>query len=236
MGAGTSKPAYTPPMKEAVMNVVEILDQLESRYGKQKPCWPTDPYEFLIWWHCGYPPSDAACGRGWESVKSRIGIEPQEILAASKRELTSALKAGGMVPELRAVRLKNIAAVIRDEFAGDLRGSLIGSLKEVRKRLKRFPSIGDPGADRILLFGGIEPIAAVPSNCPYVLVRIQRGREPENYAMTYKQAQHAILREVEKKFVARIRAYLLLKKHGQDVCKRTKPHCDRCAISSACAF
>jgi hypothetical protein len=32
----------------------QLLDALESFHGKQKPKWPTDPYRFLIWWHCGY--------------------------------------------------------------------------------------------------------------------------------------------------------------------------------------
>ena len=218
------------------MNLVKILDRLESRYGIQQPCWCTEPYQFLIWWHCGYPASDAACERGWKSLNEKIGIEPQQLLAASSKDLASALKPGGMVPELRAVRLKEIAARVRDHFAGDLRNALVGPLKDVRKTLKKFPGIADPGADRVLLFGGIAPVAAVPSNCPHVLVRIQRGQDRENYAVTYKEAQQAILTELPETFDARIRAYLLLKRHGQDVCKRTKPLCDQCLLNSACAF
>lgn len=91
------------------MDVPRILDRLESHYGAQKPCWPTEPYQYLIWWHCGYPASDAACQRGWESLNEKTGIEPRELLAASTRELASALQPGGMVPDLRTVRLKEIA-------------------------------------------------------------------------------------------------------------------------------
>ncbi|MGH9565806.1 MAG: hypothetical protein ACRD4F_00925 [Candidatus Angelobacter sp.] len=39
------------------------------------------------------------------------------------------------------------------------------------------------GADLVLLFDGIAPVAAVPSNCPHVLVRIQQGHERENYSL-----------------------------------------------------
>lgn len=60
--------------------------------------------------------------------------------------------------------------------------------------IKKFPNIADPGADRILLFAGVSPIPAVPSNCPHVIVRIMRGRERENYALTYKEAQEEIQR------------------------------------------
>jgi len=31
-------------------------------------------------------------------------------------------------------------------------------------------------------------------------------------------------------------AYLLLKRHGGEICKRTKPKCEICPISSACAY
>jgi len=218
------------------MNVVDIIDRLESCYGLQKPCWPTEPYQFLIWWHCGYPASDAACQKGWKSLKEKIGVGPQGILGASTRELAEALRAGGMVPELRAVRLKEIAARVQDQFGGDLRSGLVGPLKDVRMCLRRFPGIADPGADRILLFGGIAPVAAVPSNCPQVLVRIQRGKERENYVQTYKEAQQEILAGVRESFDARTRAYLLLKKHGEDICKRAKPLCTRCVVNTACAF
>ena len=191
---------------------------------------------FLVWWHCGYPASDAACARGWESVKSRIGISPGQILAASPNALTSALSPGGMVPELRAMRLKEIAARVQNEFGGDLRAGLFGPISKVRRTLKTFPNIADPGADRMLLFGGIAPVAAVPSNCPHVLVRIRRGREPENYAATYREAQQAIAAEIPETFDARTRAYLLLKRHGQELCKLAKPKCEQCPIRASCAF
>ena len=214
----------------------EILEKLEAYYGKQEPCWPTDPYRFLVWWHCGYPASDAACARGWESLNSSVGVDPERILTASIEELANALTPGGMVPALRAQRLKAIAARVQDDYGGDLRRSLFGPLPQVRKALKKFPNIADPGADRILLFSGAAPIAAVPSNCPHVLVRIQRGLERENYGANYQVAQREITGEVAGNVDARARAYLLLKRHGQELCKRTKPKCEACPVRSCCAY
>jgi endonuclease-3 len=223
-------------MRKKDSRIPDFLRKLESFYGQQEPCWPTDPYRFLVWWHCGYPASDAACAKGWQSLNQEIGIEPEQLLGASPAKLAHALRPGGMVPELRAMRLKEIAARVKDEFGSDLQRALVGPIAQVRKTLKKFPSIADPGADRILLFGGITPVAAVPSNCPYVVVRIQQGKEHENYGVTYREAQQAIEAEVPEKFDARTRAYLLLKRHGQEVCKRTKPKCSHCPINSSCAF
>src|SRR5262249_21910401 len=114
--------------------------------------------------------------------------------------------------------------------------SLAGPLTKVRQALKRFPGIADPGVDRILLFGGIAPVPAVPSNCPHVLVRIRGGLERDNYGVTYREAQRAIEAEVPATFSARGRAYLLLKRHGKELCKLTNPNSNRCPISAGCAF
>ena len=217
--------------------LTQLLDVLESTYGRRQPDWPTDPYLFLVWWHCGYPASDLACSKGWASLESKIGVGLDQILAANPSKLGLALKPGGMVPELRAMRMREIAERVQKEFGGDLRGALRGMpISKVRTALRKFPGIAGPGADRIILFGGISPVAAVPSNCPHVLVRIRSGLERENYGETYTEAQRIIEAEVPAALDARSRAYLLLKCHGQQVCKRSNPKCSICPVSSSCAF
>ena len=110
-------------MRQSTPSLSELLDTLELSYGPQEPNWPTDPYLFLVWWHCGYPASDAACAKGWKSLTASIGVTPEALLAASPDALTTALKPGGMVPELRATRLKEIALRVTREFDGDLRSA-----------------------------------------------------------------------------------------------------------------
>jgi len=215
--------------------ITELLDRLEKEYGKQEAGWPTDPYLFLVWWHCGYPASDRACGKGWDSLRTNVGVEAEQILHAPANKLADALRPGGMVPELRAMRLKQIAARIKDEFGGDLRAALVGPIAKVRGMLKKFPNIADPGADRILLFAGIAPVAAIPSNCPHVLVRLLHGQERENYGVTYREAQQSVETEIPPHLDARMRAYLLLKRHGQEICK-AKPKCEHCIVRDACAY
>jgi endonuclease III len=213
----------------------ELLDRLEAFHGPQEPCWPVDPYEFLVWWHCGYPASDERCARGWQALTSQIGMQPAQLLAASQAKLAAVLKAGGMVPEVRALRLQQIAQRVVQEFDGDLSRLFTGRISAVRTALKKFPGISDPGADRILLFARVAPLAAVPSNCPHVTVRMMLGQERENYSATYREAQGLIEDEVPEEFHSRQRAFLLLKAHGQTICK-AKPRCDQCPVSTACAY
>ena len=59
-------------------------------------------------------------------AKSEVGIEPHNLLAATPQKLASALTPGGIMPELRALRLKQVAMQVKDEFGGDLRAGLTG--------------------------------------------------------------------------------------------------------------
>ena len=219
-----------------ISSLPKILDRLEKFHGPQEPCWPTDPYLFIVWWHCGYPASDERCSKGYDSLKQNIGVEVEALLKTPIPKIAGALKPGGMVPELRALRLKEIASRVANEFGGDLRGALAGPLNEARKKLKKFSNIADPGADRILLFAGMASLAAVPSNCPHVLVRIRHGQDNLNYGRIYREAQQYIEVEIPAKLEARMRAYLLLKRHGQELCKSKDPKCAECPVRQDCEY
>jgi endonuclease III len=223
-------------VSDSQLTLNEILDRLEKFYGPQEPSFPVDPYEFLIWWYCGYPASDATCSKGWSSLTREIGINPNKLLSAKPAKLTAAIKPGGMVPELRAQHLYELAFRVENEFGGDLRAALFGPINNARKLLKSFHGVADSGADRILLFAGLSPVAAVPSNCTGVLLRILKNSEGKNYAATYREEQRVIASELPETFGARARAYLLLKHHGQQLCKRTNPKCTECPLMLDCAY
>ena len=223
-------------MPQSTLTLREILNQLEKFYGPQEPSFPVDPYEFLVWWYCGYPASDAACVKGWTGLMREIGVDSGKLLRAKPSKIAAAIKPGGMLPDLRAERIQELAFRVENEFGGDLRVALAGSIPKARKLLKSFHSIADPGADRILLFAGISPIAAVPSNCAGVLMRILKGTEEKNYSTTYREEQRIIASELPETFDARTRAYLLLKHHGQQLCKRSKPKCKECPLLALCHY
>jgi endonuclease-3 len=234
-------------MQKSWPGLAGILDRLETHYGQQAAVGPSDPYEMILFVNCGYPATDASCTKGYDALKRDVGTEPEGILAAPRARLAKLMRLGGIVPELRAERLKTIAKMVTEEFGGDLKWSLEKLLQEekkgagkgirsVKKALKEFPVIGDPGADKILLFARLAPVAAVPSACVAVPQRILFGAEDKNYAAGYRAAQEAMKAEVPEKFDARQRAYLLLKRHGAEICKRTKPKCEICPVSSMCAY
>ncbi|MGH9775823.1 MAG: endonuclease III domain-containing protein [Candidatus Acidiferrales bacterium] len=216
--------------------LARVLDRLEKFYGKPKAPWPTDPYEMVLHRICGYPQSDARCAKGFEALRKGVGLRPEDILAAPQARLMEAMRGSGMVPELRARRLQEIAARVLDEFGGNLRAVLKKPLAEAKKAFKKFPTMGDSGADKILLFTKTAPVAAVPSNCVHVPVRLLFGKEKENYGANYRAAQEAIRAEFPDDCGAQLRVYLLLKQHGQETCKSARPRCEECPVSPDCTY
>jgi endonuclease III len=232
------------------MKLAKLLDRLEKFYGKPAAAGksksasakfganlgPTDPYEMVLHRNAGYPQSDVNCDKGFQSLKREIGLSPEKILAAPPAKLAEALRVGVMMPELAARRMKEIAARVLGEFGGDLRAVMKRGPVEAKKALKKFPTIGDSFAEKVLLYAGVAPVAAVPANSVHVLLRLGFGLERKNYAANYRTAQEVIAAEIPETHAARLRAYLLIKQHGQTLCKLAHPKCDECPVSSDCKY
>jgi len=224
--------------------LVAVLRQLERFYGKPRPpksilpriSGRADPYEMILYANCGYPATDASCSKGFDALKKEVGLRPDDILGAPDEKLTEIFRGTGMMPELRGQRIREIAARVKHEFGGNLRRALEGPLPEARKALKKFPTIGNPGADKILLFTRTAPVAAVPSNCPEVSVRLFHGAPHRDYLANYRAAQQILTEGLPANCDSLLRAHLLLKQHGQEICKRTRPLCDQCPVSPDCSY
>ena len=153
--------------------LTQILEVLENTYGPQKLVGPKDPYEMIVFLNSGYPTSDAKCAKGFEALKREVGVPPKKVLAVSKPKLAKVMQPNVILPSLCAELLKEIARKVRDEFKGERTAALKQRLREAKeperglkaakKVLQEFPVIGEPSAEKILLFSGLAPVAAVPS-------------------------------------------------------------------------
>ena len=108
-------------------------------------------------------------------------------------------------------------------------------LPKARALLKKFPSVGDPGADRIVLFCGIAALPSVDSNGMRTLVRLGFCAERKTYAQTYKTAVAALHDAGQDEAAWLTRAHLLLRAHGKALCKRAAPICEPCPLDKSCA-
>jgi len=165
-----------------------------------------------------------------------VGLRPTDILSAPTEQLIKITKLGGIHPELRAHRLKEIAQIVLNDFEGDLRSALKLPLRQAMKALKKFPSIGDPGAEKILLFTKTNPVMALESNGLRVLLRLGFGEEHKNYSTSYASVREALQGQIGSDCDFLIRAHQLLRRHGKELCRTNNPACDACPLKQSCAY
>jgi endonuclease III len=106
--------------------------------------------------------------------------------------------------------------------------------EEAKKTLKRFPGVAEAGAERIALFAGAHPRLGLESNGLRVLVRLGFAHEHKSWDRTWREASLAAHAELPRDVRALMRAHLLLRRHGQELCKRTRPLCHECPLASRC--
>jgi len=218
----------------------KIIEQLEKTYGRPQPPKTSDPLEIILFENVAYLVSDERRERAFNALRDQIGLKPTDILSAPSDKLLQVARLGGMRPEDRADKLQFIARTVLSEFQGDLRQILKWPIARAKKALKKFPGIGDPGAEKILLFSQTHPILALESNGLRALIRLGFGEELKNYAATYRSAQEAVKDQLTsdsvEDYVWLICAHLLLRRHGQELCKRTGPICTSCPLTKNCRY
>jgi endonuclease III len=168
-------------------------------------------------------------------LKERTGLKPEKILATTRATLQGIARRG-ITPAATAEKLREVAAIALDEFEGDLSRVLGGPPEEARRALKKFPSIGDPGAEKILLFSGALPVLALDSNGLRVLTRFGFGKADGSYAKSYRSAQEAAAGQIPQECAVLIEAYQLLRRHGQELCKTKHPRCEACPVRVECVY
>ena len=212
-----------------------ILRALRRYYGKPEPPAVADPFAQILLENVAYLASDSRRTEAFRLLKKLTGLKPERILAASPASLQE-IGGKGIMPANTAEKLREIAATALEEFGGDLSGVLRRPPKEAIRALKKFPSIGDPGAEKILLFSGALPVLALDSNGLRVLLRLGFGREDKNYAKSYRSAQEAAAGELPRDCGALIEAHQLLRRHGRELCKTNHPRCEICPVRAKCVY
>jgi endonuclease-3 len=212
-----------------------LIARLQSTYGRPKPP-KSDPLELILWENVAYLLTDERREAAFEALRQRVGLTPKQILAAPHATLLEIAKMGGMRPEVRVERLRAIARITLDQFQGDLSKAVKLPLKPAKKALRLFPNIGEPGAEKILLFSKSYPVLGLDSNGLRVLRRIGYGQEHKNYSATYRSVQDAVASEIGVDCAPLIKANQLLRQHGKERCKMNAPLCRICPLTDLCAY
>jgi endonuclease-3 len=215
----------------------KLIACLKRHYGEPALPPAKGPFELVLWENACYLLPDQRRAAVFEGLRNEVGLDPRKILAADRDVLLRLAKMGGMRPETRVFRWLEIARITIDQFAGDLDSILKEPYAKAKKALKQFPSIGDPGAEKILLFCGAGEGLPLESNGCRVLLRVGFGRpQPKNYGAQYRSIQEALAGELPKDAASLARAHLLLRHHGKTLCKENGPACGECPAVKMCGY
>jgi endonuclease III len=212
-----------------------IIKQLEAHYGAQAPPKLTGPWEMILWENVAYLVDDERRLKAFQTLKKVIGIDPEEILDASDQDLRE-VAGQGILASRFAEKLRKCGRIAIEEFGGDLKQVLKWPLPKAKNALQMFPGIGEPGAEKILLFNRTTHALALESNGVRVLVRLGFAKERKSYSTTYRLVQQAVADELRADYDWLIQAHLLLRRHGQELCKRSGPLCDMCPLCAECDY
>src|SRR5260370_21660364 len=149
-----------------------------------------------MWENACYLLPDERRAAVFEGLRGQVGLDARAILKAPHNVLLPLAKMGGMRPETRVFRWLEIARITVSQFDGNLDRILEEPYEKAKKALKQFPNIGDPGAEKILLFCGAGPGLPLESNGLRVLTLVGYGRVHKNPGATVRFVQVAVTAEL----------------------------------------
>lgn len=213
------------------------MRRLGRFHGTPVPPPTQDPFRLIVWELVGYLADDTRRLEAYRMLETRVGLEPSDILHAPLKTLCAITRHGGAIAaDERAKRLGATADRVVKKWDGDLGRVLRLPLVDARRELMKYPAIGGPGAERILLLAGAQPVLGLDSNALRVLQRLGYGNEAAPWAQGYRETQAAAESDLPRTIPIRRLAYLLLKQHGQTICRRALPRCSECPLLDDCAF
>ena len=216
------------------MTISELTKRLVDFYGRPKKSKLRDPFEMLLWEMSAELAPEEKRAAAFDALKKSIGAKPQQILDAPPMKLLEVARLGGMVPEQRARHMMQAAAVAMQLHDGDLRPILKLPLKDAKKALRKFPSVGEGLAEKILLMTRSYPLLPLESNGLRVLQRLGFAPALNDYAASYRVMQEAIAPQLPADYDTLIAAHNLLRQHGRELCKTARPLCRQCPLERDC--
>jgi endonuclease III len=229
-------PHYWRMARRSPPNPQRVIARLLDQHGRQAPPPADTAFALVLWEKVAYLAPDQRRAEAFEMLRTRVGLTPQAILGAKPSVLRQIAAVGGKIEiDKRVQHMQDAAALVIDEFGGSLDTVLRLPHREAMRALQRFYGIGEPGAERILLLTRTQRLLPLDSNGLRSMVRLGYGKDHKNYSTMYRSVRDTLAGELRDDFDWLIDAHLVLRRHGQDVCKSSAPRCEICSVRDECA-
>jgi len=202
-----------------------IFDLLLARFGPQR-WWPADnSFEVLVG-------AVLTQNTSWQNVKRAIdalrnhgclGFAALESL--SVEDLAALIRPCGY-HGVKARRLKNLLAMLRREYHGDVSAIARDTLPAARRKLLAVSGVGPETADAILLYAAGHPVFVVDAYTHRVFSRHFLVPEESDY----DEIQNAFMAALPTDAALFNEYHALIVELGKNYCKKRRPLCAGCPL------
>lgn len=212
------------------MNLLDIYNKLESRFGPQR-WWPADtPFEVVVGAILTQNTSWKNVERAIANLKNEDVLGPGGIYRIPEEQLETLLVPSGFF-KVKTKRLKHFINFLFEKYGGDLDRLLSLEPALLRNELLGINGIGKETADSIILYAADKPSFVVDAYTKRVFERL---------GMLDKDAEYDEIKQLfEEDLPQDVKLYnefhALIVVLAKDICKK-KPVCEKCPLNDACTF
>ncbi len=205
--------------------IIEIFDRMFRRFGAQD-WWPGDsPFEMMVG-------AVLTQNTNWKNVeKALINLKSEGLLSVNKmyevdvEKLAESIRPAGYY-NIKAKRLKNLVALIADDYEGDLELLFDQDTESLRMALLSVKGIGPETADSIVLYAAEKPVFVIDAYTYRILFRHNMIDEQ----ISYEELQEFFMSSLEEDHKLFNEFHALIVKTGKEYCKKD-PKCDDCPLN-----
>lgn len=209
--------------------LLNIYEGLLNMYGRQQ-WWPADsPFEVMLGAILTQNTNWSNVEKALLLLKQQIPLTAEAILGLSRTDLEICLKPSGYF-RIKTQRVQNYCRwyLAQGAYAGLDKLSTL----ELRNQFLKVQGIGPETADDILMYAFNRPVFVVDAYTRRLLKRLDliQGQEKYEYCRQLFETQLPRSVDLYKQYHA------LIVIHAKQHCRKTKPICSGCRLSTICLF
>lgn len=209
----------------------EIYERLLDHFGPQS-WWPGDsPLEVVVGAVLTQNTNWSNVTKAIDNLKERRVLSMEGLVTIDPDELATLIRPSGYY-NIKSRRLKNLLAMIAEQYGGELEDLLADSTDSARANLLSVKGIGPETADSILLYGGDHPLFVVDAYTHRVFCR--HGLVAEECG--YDELQGEFMDRLPHDAALFNEYHALIVMVGKEFCKKTKPLCAACPLNGVNNF
>jgi endonuclease-3 related protein len=205
----------------------KIYRSLYKAFGPQH-WWPGDtPFEISVGAILTQNTNWGNVEKAIQNLKNRDALSARVIYEMPVKKLAELIRPAGYF-NIKTQRLKSFINFLMKEYHGSMKKMKSGEMHLLREQLLSVNGIGPETADSILLYALEKPVFVIDAYTKRVLSRHRILDDNSSYD-EFQSLFHATLNKDEKLFNE---YHALFVKVGKTFCRKTKPLCDICHLST----